>query len=244
MNQIARLTLVLLVFSVGCEGEGGDVKPTAPPTMEPLEVLDLPPARLKGDLSLEEALAKRRSTRTFSDRPLSQEDLAQLLWAAQGQTSADGKRSAPSAGALYPLEVYAITSSAVCHYLPAKHKLELLSRSDLRPALSKAAFGQASVAEAPCVFAISAVEARTSSKYGARGSLYVKLEAGHAAQNVLLQATALGLGSVPVGGFDPDDVARLIGCPAPERVLYLLAVGHRGTQSEAAPEGSTPSPGQ
>lgn len=152
--------------------------------------------------------------------------LSQLLWACQGITHTAGLRTAPSAGALYPLEVYVATAEAVYHYVPQGHKLQLLRRGDVRPALSKAAVGQAPPAQAPLVFVITAVYQRTAQKYGERASLYVHLEAGHAAQNILLQAVALGLGGVPIGAFYEDQVRAALGLPADHEPLYIIPVGH------------------
>lgn len=193
--------------------------------------IDLPPARLQGEISLEEALAGRRSVREFSTRPLTDVELGQLLWAAQGLTHLDGYRTAPSAGALYPLEIYAITPEGAYHYQPADHHLTLQATGDLRPALYIAALRQESVLEAPAMIAIAAVYERTERKYGReRSPRYVHLEAGHAAQNVLLQAVALELGAVPVGAFYDDEVARVLALPEDQQPLYLILVGQPGVR--------------
>jgi SagB-type dehydrogenase family enzyme len=189
-------------------------------------MMELPAPRTEGDLSLEEALAARRSVRDFTSEELTLEELSQLLWAAQGVTAPWGGRTAPSAGALYPLEVYVATSQGVLHYLPDGHRAQSLATSDVRGALSEAAGGQAAVADAPAVLIITALPARTETKYGERTERYVHLEAGHAAQNVLLQAVALGLGGVPMGAFSDEEVARVLGLPRGEVALYLIPVGH------------------
>lgn len=171
-------------------------------------------------------LGRRRSMREFSSRPLSAHEIGQLLWAAQGITdAARGLRTAPSAGALYPLEVDAVTERGLFRYRPRNHALLLRDARDLRPALSRAALSQACIAHAACVFAIFVMPQRTSVKYGARGLRYAVLEAGHAAQNILLQACALGLGAVPVGAFDDAAVAHALDCAANEESVYLIAVG-------------------
>jgi len=189
-------------------------------------MMELPAPRTEGDLSLEEALAARRSVRDFTSEELTLEELSQLLWAAQGVTAPWGGRTAPSAGALYPLEVYVATSQGVLHYLPDGHRAQSLATSDVRGALSEAAGGQTAVADAPAVLIITALPARTETKYGERTERYVHLEAGHAAQNVLLQAVALGLGGVPMGAFSDEEVARVLGLPRGEVALYLIPVGH------------------
>jgi len=187
----------------------------------------LPSPDLDGGLSLEEALARRRSERSFSSEALTRAEVGQLLWAAQGVTDGQGRRTAPSAGATYPLELYAVIPEGVYHYLPAGHALSLVRAGDVRGELGAAALGQESVAAAPLVVVITGVVARTAARYGSRAERYTWLEAGHAAQNVLLQAVALDLGAVPVGAFDDARVRDVVRAPADEAPLYLLPVGHR-----------------
>ena len=187
----------------------------------------LPPPMLDGAVSLERALALRRSIREFRPDPLPIATIGQLLWAGQGITSTDGKRTAPSAGALYPLELYAVTPSQVMHYLPHGHRIEKRAAPDLRPELRTAAFGQHHVATAPLVVVIAAVEGRTRRKYGPRANAFVEREAGHAAQNILLTAAALQLAAVPVGSVDATRAAITLGLPPDQRVHYLLPIGLR-----------------
>jgi len=186
----------------------------------------LPPPRTTSQVPLEAALEQRRSVRSFLPDPLTEEEIGQLLWAAQGVTEPTGHRTAPSAGALYPLELYAVTPDAVLHYEPAAHAVAVRLEGDYRPPLRAAAWGQDPVGEAPVTFVIAAVVERTAVKYGERASRYVQLEAGHAAQNILLQAAALGLGAVPIGAFRDDQLAALLELPRAERPLYLVPVGH------------------
>ncbi len=191
------------------------------------DVITLPPPEQSGRVSVEEALARRRSVREFSGKPVTEQQLGQLCWAAQGITQSDGRRTAPSAGALYPLELYVVTSSGFFHYQPKKHQLQVRNHRDLRPQLHLAALGQDSVREAAAVFVITGKYARTASKYGdARSPRYVHLEAGHAAENLLLQAVALHLGAVPVGAFDDPQLKRVLSLLEGEEPLYLVAVGH------------------
>ena len=190
------------------------------------ETLDLPEPRTDSEVSLEETLARRRSVRQYTDQPLTMEEISQLLWAAQGVTRDWGARTAPSAGALYPLEVYVATPEGLYHYLPDGHRAEVLSQEDLRWALARAGLDQSAIHDAPAVFVIAAVYARTSGKYGKRAERYVKLEAGHVGQNILLQAVALDLGGVPIGAFHDDQVQRALGLPANYEPLYLIPVGH------------------
>ncbi len=183
--------------------------------------------RTEGPLSLEETLAKRRSVREFTGDPLTWEQISQLLWAAQGITDKNGwGRTAPSAGALFPLEVYVITSDGAFRYLPDKHEAEKLTDEDLRLKLSIAALAQESVRDAGADIVIAAVYERTALKYGRRAERYVEMEAGHACQNILLQAVALGLGAVPVGAFHDDRVQEILNLPEDHKPLYIVPVGH------------------
>jgi SagB-type dehydrogenase family enzyme len=178
-------------------------------------------------MPLEEALAQRRSVRSFQDTALSLAELGQLLWAAQGLTDQRGFRTAPSAGALYPLELYVTTAEGVFHYSAQHHHLEAVSTHDVRPALYQAALRQKAVQQAPAVFVVTAVYERTAAKYGAeRSPRYVHLEAGHAAQNLLLEAVALGLGAVPIGAFEDEEIQSVLGLPPNQKPLYLIPAGY------------------
>lgn len=188
--------------------------------------IDLPQPDTSGGGSLVDALAQRRSIRDYEQRPLDITEVSQLLWAAQGVTSDAGGRTAPSAGALYPLELYLVTQDGLYHYDPTQHQLEVLGEGDVRADLARAALSQDAVASAPAVFVLTAVYSRTEQKYGERADLYVKLEAGHAAQNLLLQAVSLGLGAVPIGAFHDDEVAEVLDLPVAHEPLYLIPVGH------------------
>jgi SagB-type dehydrogenase family enzyme len=186
----------------------------------------LPSPATIGAVSVEQAIARRRSMRAFRPDPLPIGTIGQLLWAGQGITSPDGKRAAPSAGATYPLELYAVTPQQVMHYLPDGHRAETRAVPDLRPELKADAVGQSSVGAAPVVIVVAAVPSRTSARYGAaQGEEFVQIEVGHAAQNILLQAAALGLAAVPVGSLNPAGVAATLALPADQTVLYLIPVG-------------------
>jgi SagB-type dehydrogenase family enzyme len=190
------------------------------------DAVPLPPPDELGGPPIALTLGRRRSIREFSSGQLSAHEMSQLLWAAQGVTdAARGLRTAPSAGALYPLEVDVVTEQGLFRYRPRNHALLLRDTRDLRPSLSRAALSQPCIAHAACVFAMLMVTARTTAKYGARGLRYAVLEAGHAAQNILLQACALGLGAVPVGAFADAAVAHALDCGASEEPVYLIAVG-------------------
>jgi SagB-type dehydrogenase family enzyme len=192
----------------------------------PPEEVALPEPRFKGEISIEETLAQLRSVRSFTEEELTLEEISQLLWAAQGLTAAWGGRTAPSAGALYPLEVYVATTSGLYQYVPQGHKVIVLSQDDLRLKLWEVALEQDAIRDAPAVFVIAAVYERTAKKYGDRAERYVKLEAGHACQNILLQAVALDLGAVPIGAFYDDQVQAALPLPSNYEPLYLIPVGH------------------
>jgi len=187
----------------------------------------LPPPSTDGEMSLEQTLAKRRSIRQFRPQDLTLEQIGQLAWAAQGITKPDtGFRTAPSAGATYPLELYLLTKDGVFRYIPKGHKLARVATEDKRAALARAAYGQGSVSGAPLDFVITGIYERTSARYGDRAERYVILEAGHVAQNIHLQAVALGLGSVPVGAYTDEAVSEVLDLSADETPLYIIPVGH------------------
>lgn len=199
------------------------------------EMIQLPDPSAEGHVSLETAISNRRSVRRFKDKALSLADISQLLWAAQGVTNRRGFRAAPSAGALYPLEVYLIAGNVtelppgIYRYLPAHHGLALGRKGDFREALYNAALKQRAIRQAPAVLVFCAVYDRTKAKYGKRGERYVHMEVGHAAQNVCLQAVAIHLGSVPIGAFHDNPVRDLVTAGPDEDPLYLLPVGRPAT---------------
>ena len=221
---VAAVLVVLMgVIAVSLHSPGG----SAPTTTGRGPEEALPSPRLAGQVSLEEALRSRRSIRSFSAEALTRAELGQLLWAAQGVTDLEGHRTAPSAGARYPLEVDVVTADGLARYVPDGHVLVRRGSTDLRAALRRAALDQPAVGEAPLIIVISGVVERTAARYGAeRAERYVALEAGHAAQNVLLEAVSLGLGAVPVGAFDDAEVRRILALADGEAPLYLIPVGH------------------
>ena len=182
-------------------------------------------------LTLAEALHKRRSVRDYAKRSMTLAQAGYLLWAAQGTNDPTGLRTAPSAGALYPLELILVAgdvtglASGVYRYRLQQHALELIASGDYRNRLANAALGQAWIAHSAAVLVVTAVYERTTRKYGYRGKRYVHIEVGHAAQNALLQAAALDLGAAVVGAFDDAAIVRLLELPPSEHPLYLLPVG-------------------
>ncbi len=197
-------------------------------------VIYLPMPLFEGNMSLEEAILRRRSIREYLDEPLTLQQLSQLLWAAQGITETRwGFRASPSAGATYPLEIYVVVGeegvegldAGVYIYRPHSHSLFLVKKDDVREELYEACLKQDWVKNAPVVFVIAADYERTTRVYGDRGIRYVHMEVGHVGQNIYLEATALGLGTVAVGAFYDDDVRIIIGAPENHHPLYVMPIG-------------------
>ncbi|MFO0968955.1 MAG: SagB/ThcOx family dehydrogenase [Gemmataceae bacterium] len=192
--------------------------------------ISLPTPTVTGGMSLREALTRRRSVREVTEGALSAQEVSDLCWAAQGITqAATGHRTAPSAGGLYPITVFLVDQRGVYAYSPERHALRQVVSGDIRAALQTAALDQRCVGAAPASFVIAIDVARTASRYGSRAERYCLLEAGHVAQNILLQATALNLGGVPVGAFDDRDIARLLRLPDNLSPAYVIPVGRPHT---------------
>ncbi|HOC38150.1 MAG TPA: SagB/ThcOx family dehydrogenase [Thermodesulfobacteriota bacterium] len=199
-----------------------------------MKKIHLPSPNYTG-MPLEEAIKKRRSVRQYTGKALSLDQLSQLLFVAQGKTGSvygHALRAVPSAGALYPLEVYAVVNrvegveQGIYHYIPDDHSLELQETGNFSRQLCRAGLGQDVLESSGVTFVLSAVFERTKKKYGERGMRYIYMEAGHASQNIALEAVSLGLGSVSIGAFYDDQVNALIGADGiREAVLYLHAVG-------------------
>lgn len=198
------------------------------------EKIILPPPNLKGLVSVEESINRRRSHRNLSDQPVSLETLSQLLWSAQGITeSSRHLRAVPSAGSTFPLEIFIVAGSfgvgglaaGLYVYSPADHTLSPLRNGDFRQGLANEALGQQAITNAPVTLVITADYERTRERYRNRTERYVHMEAGHAAQNVHLQAAALGLGTVAIGAFDDSGVAAVLGLAANYAPLYVMPVG-------------------
>jgi SagB-type dehydrogenase family enzyme len=190
------------------------------------DLITLPEPNKSGSMSLQQAIAVRRSRRHFLPKTLALEQIGQLAWAAQGQDKGGRYRTTPSAGATYPLELFVITDEGMFHYLPDKHALEKLADQDLHAPLASAAWGQEFIQAAPLTLVLAAEFTRTTGRYGKRGIRYLYMEAGHAAQNVHLQAEALGLGSVAVGAFDDAAVSKVLSLPRNLEPLYMVVVGY------------------
>lgn len=199
--------------------------------MKASEILELPEPKLTGKISVEEALSKRRSVRDYGKDSLSIEEISQLLWSAQGITVRWGGRTAPSAGALYPLEIYVIAGEVkglkpgLYHYDPGKHGITKKVDGDLRQKLTEASLYQDEIARAPATFVITAVFERTMKKYKERGVQYVHMEVGAVGENIYLQAETLGLGTVFIGAFEDEKVKKVLGIK--EEPLGILPVGRK-----------------
>jgi SagB-type dehydrogenase family enzyme len=199
--------------------------------VEEISAFRLPKPDLAGTVSVEDAMRRRVSTREFASRTLSQGDLSRLLWAGQGLKDSEGRRTCPSAGALYPLELHVAAgevegmAAGVYRYRPWKHDLVLEAAGDRREALGAASLHQEWVEECAAVIVVAAVFERVTGSYGPRGERYIHMEAGHAAQSIHLMAAARGLGTVVVGAFDDGKVAAALDLPERERSLLLMPVG-------------------
>jgi len=190
-------------------------------------MIKLPEPKFKGEFTLEEILKKRRTCREFvKNKKLTLEQISQLLWATYGITE---KRyflkTAPSAGARYPLDIYVAKEDGVFKYIPEEHSLIEVSKEDVRGKIAIASYNQDFIADAPCVFIFYAIYERTTSRYGERGIRYVHFDLGHAAQNLLLQAESLSLGGCPVGAFNDSEIKKILKVKG--EPLYIVPVGYK-----------------
>jgi len=193
--------------------------------------IQLPRPRLKSGYSFEKVLGERRSVREYSSEELTLANVSQLLWSAQGVTHPEGWRTAPSAGAAFPLELYLAAgkvnglAQGLYRYRADQHKLIQIGNKDLRDDLAGAAPGQEWMKGSAIIIVIAAVYDRATRKYGQRGIRYAHMEVGHAAQNVYLQAASLNLGTTLIGAFDDKRVKEVLKLPSGEQPLGLMPVG-------------------
>jgi SagB-type dehydrogenase family enzyme len=246
MNAKKKLYLALLIIfaftlSTPFQAKNGNLNTMSVMlTPQSGNLVVLPEPRLTSDISVEEALLNRRSIREFKDEALTLKQVSQILWAAYGITEErsspsflrGGLRTAPSAGGLYPLEIYLVAGKitglkpGIYKYISEKHSLELVSEGDVRKELAKAALDQDFIESAPASIFYSAVFNRTTQKYGSRGrERYVCMDLGHSAQNVYLQAYALNLGTCAMGAFTDDMVSMVMQLPDNEEPLYIMPIG-------------------
>lgn len=204
------------------------------PTFPNEEFVELPRPVLDGTVSVEKAIKQRRTKRVFAKKPLSVEQLAQILWAAQGITEQGGfKRASPSGGALYPIDVYAVVGKGaivnlargVYRYRPHDHSMAKITEADARADVASASFGQIWIARAPAIIVLTAEYRRITGKYGERGRRYAVIEVGHIGQNIFLQCEALGLCAGIVGAFDDQDVAAALKAGHEHEPLIIMPVG-------------------
>jgi len=192
--------------------------------------INLPSPRKKGDVSLEETLNKRQSTREYTAELLSLEEVSQILWASYG-INKWSKLTVPSAGALYPLKIYLAAGAVegmppgLYRYNYKKQSLTQISSQDKRALLSEAALGQRWIKDAPAAVIICADYKITTSRYGSRGIRYVDIEVGHVGENIYLQATALGIGTVAIGAFSDEGVKNILGVK--EDPVYIMPLGRK-----------------
>jgi len=200
---------------------------------EPNEPIKLPKPELTGKQSIEKLLQQRRSVRAYQKSSLNLTEVGQLLWSAQGVSSARGLRTAPSAGALYPLQLFVVVGDVnelapgIYQYRPEEHSLLKTTNGDSRKSLQKTALDQSCIGDAAIIFVFTAIYQRTTWKYGKRGVRYVHMEVGHAGQNLFLQAEALHLGTVVVGAFDDDEVREVLNLDSDIQPLSLMPVGRK-----------------
>ena len=225
---IIAAAILLGIILVACSSS------KQPATIETQDaVLILPTPLYDSETSVEKALLERRSIRSYTGEPLTLAEVSQLLWAAQGITNPSGLRTAPSAGALYPLEIYLLAGevsnlpAGIYHYQPDEHALSLMIEGDQRQTLYKAALSQSAVKDAAAVIVITAIYERTTVKYGKRGIQYVHMEVGSAAQNIYLQALSLDLGTVFIGAFHEEEVKRVLQLSGDEIPLSIMPVGRK-----------------
>jgi len=223
MKRLAILAIVLACFATLCLGRSR--------SRTPQTIIQLTDPNLTGFVSLEEALAKRRSVRQFSSEPLKRSQISQLAWAGQGITEPQrGLRTAPSAGAIYPIELLFVTQEGLFAYRPADHSLLQISDQDVRNTLAVAASGSESVASAGCNIIVAGDVRKLTDRFKDDARKYLRLEAGHIAQNILLQAVCLDLGAVPVGGFDTSQVRKVCRLRRTLEPLYIICVGYPAGQ--------------
>ncbi|HUT86298.1 MAG TPA: SagB/ThcOx family dehydrogenase [Elusimicrobiales bacterium] len=194
-------------------------------------LINLPKPSYSGKTSIEQALLQRRSVRSYANKPLTLKEISQLLWATQGITNKSGFRTAPSAGANYPLELYAIIQNAdgvsrgIYKYIPQGHKLKKVRETDKIDFENMSL--QSWISKSPVIFAITAIYERITKRYGERAAKYVHMEAGHAAQNLQLQGISLNIGSCVVGAFSDDEISKMLGLSKTEKPLYLIPTGKK-----------------
>jgi protease I len=217
MKRFMISTIILAGFAALSLGQSR-------PRVSPLKVIQLSEPSLKGPMSFEEALAKRRSERRFTQQQLKPEQISQLAWAGQGITEPQkGLRTAPSAGAMYPIKLYFATQDGVFVYRPEEHSLGQISNLDVR--------GRLGAISAPCNIIIAGSVRNLATKFRGQANKYMLLEAGHIAQNIQLQAVCLELGSVVNGAFDAHSTSGVCKLPRDLEPLLIISVGYAAAET-------------
>jgi SagB-type dehydrogenase family enzyme len=234
--SVLLLILGLIIWLVCGQPGRSDhtVTENDPQASSPVQIIDLPEPDRQGHEALEKLLNQRRSVREYAAEHLSLQEISQVLWAAQGLSdSPHAFRTVPSAGALYPLEIYLVAgdieslAAGVYRYMPREHALVLIVAGDVRNDLYASALSQEPIRKAPATLVIAAVYERTTQRYGDRGRIYVHMEAGHAGQNIYLQAEAIDLATVAIGAFQDQDVKTVLGMAHEEEPLYIFPLGRK-----------------
>ena len=227
---VSLITLFTILGVTGCSPS--NIGDSSAIEFVDLFTTELPTPTIDGNVSLEGTIHDRRSQRNFSDESLTLQELSQLLWAANGITDESGRRSAPSAGGLYPLSVYVVAGNVeglpagLYRFVPDGHKLAKVVEGDFRQLFAEAANNQGMIADAPASILYAADFGVSEPRYGVeRAQKYVYIEVGHSAQNVYLQSVALGLGTVAVGTVDESRTRRALAFPENESLVYLMPLG-------------------
>ncbi|HLD35271.1 MAG TPA: SagB/ThcOx family dehydrogenase [Planctomycetota bacterium] len=227
---VSALVLLSLFSRLGGNYRDTQAQDKTPEKGDSMKEITLPTAKITGQMSLEEAIQKRKSVRKYSPKELTSEQVAQILWAANGANPRKNfvARNVPSAGGVFPMTVYLLDKNGIYRYQPLNHSLALVKEGDKRKELSGAALGQAAINQAPVDLVITADVAKCAQRYGERAQRYTDIEAGHIGQNVSLEAVSLGLGTVMIGAFDDEAVKDVLALPDNESPLYIIPVGYAG----------------
>ena len=207
-----------------------------------LKKIPLPAPNTQGTISVESAIKHRRSIRDFTDKQLTLDQVGQLAWAAQGVTDEqESLRAAPSAGAIYPMQLHIVIPGGAYKYNPPDHSITKTIFEDIRADLTAAALDQQAVAKSQCIFIISGSSKKVEAKYSGKGQSFMLIEAGHIAQNIQLQAVAMGLGSTPLGSFDIKKVWRTCKLDLEQKPVYIIPIGYPANETPIIPAMTKPS---
>jgi SagB-type dehydrogenase family enzyme len=236
MMMLVVSGLTFAAIAMAAEGDKATTQPVMTATTQPAIAVTTQPAATqpaewkeaagKYPMSVTEALAKRRSIRSFSSQPLTDDEVSLLCWAGQGITDFRGRRTAPSAMAIYPMTLYVVTDKGLSEYLPKENQLKEIKSGEIRKEFNTVA-RQGAMKSAPAVFVIAADWTKAKARMGDNAERFCYMEVGHIAQNILLQATAMGLGGVPAAGFDPAKLTEVLALPQGQEVVYIVPVGHK-----------------